>query len=409
MPKITFLKPIDQPLGNQRLLSELSECLNSPQYSQFKLAVGFAKIGPLARLNEHIQKWKSGSNKIEGIFGIDHHGTSIQALQYALLTFNKVYITRATSSRQSTFHPKLYVFHGDEYAVGYYGSHNLTVGGTETNFEGGVKLEFDLGVQADKKSFDELFECWTSLLPENCSATDILTQTVLDNFIRDNLLLDEQIRAPRRIGGQVGTNTTSAFKVKPPSSLPKSIVERKPIVPPVRLSRIKSKTEKAKSFEVLPSTTLVMQIVPHHNGEVFLSKIAVDQNPDFFGFPFTGKTTPKKASNKSYPQRFPDPVVNINVFDADGKILHHLNRQHYSLNMVFYEAKSEIRITVNQELAREIPSHSILLMYKSEDVASDYEMEIYSPGSDQFKNYLDICNITMPSGGAAEPRKMGWL
>lgn len=409
MPNITFLKPIDQPLGHLRLISELANCLNSPQYSQFKFAVGFAKVGPLARLNEHIQKWKNGNNKIEGIFGIDQQGTSIQALQYALLTFNKVYVTRATSSRQSTFHPKLYVFYGEEYAVGYYGSHNLTVGGTETNFEGGVKLEFNLSVQADKKSFDELFECWTSLLPENCSATELLTQTILDAYIYDNLLLDELIRAPRRIGKQVGKTTTSTFKVKPPSSLPKSIIERKPAVPPVQTGQTKSRAAKPKSFEVLPSETLVIQIVPHHNGEIFLSKIAVNQNPDFFEFPFKGQTIPKISSNKSYPQRIPDPIVNINIFDTDGKLIPELNKQYYPLNMVFYEAKSEIRITVNPELAREIPSHSILLMSRSEDVACDYEMDIYSPGSEQFNNYLDICNITMPSGGAIKPRKMGWL
>lgn len=409
MPKITFLKPIDQPLGNLRLLSELANCLNSPQYSQFKFAVGFAKVGPLARLNDHIQKWKIGSNKIEGIFGIDQQGTSIQALQYALLTFNKVYITRATSSRQSTFHPKLYIFYGKEYAVGYYGSHNLTVGGTETNFEGGVKIEFNLSIQDDKKSFDELFECWASLLPTNCSATELLTQTILDTYIRDNLLLDELIRTPRRTGKQIGKATTSTFKVKPPSSLPKGIIEKKPPTLPDQATPSKNRTAKPKSFDVLPSETLVIQIVPHHNGEIFLSKIAVNQNPDFFEFPFKGQTIPKKSSNKSYPQRIPDPIVNINIFDNDGKLIPKLSKQYYPLNMVFYEAKAEIRITVNPELAREISSHSILLMSRSEDDACDYEMDIYRPGSEQFNNYLDVCNITMPSGGADKPRKMGWL
>jgi hypothetical protein len=78
--------------------------------------------------------------------------------------------------------------------------------------------------------------------------------------------------------------------------------------------------------------------------------------------------------------------------------------------MVFYEAKSEIRITVNPELAREIPSHSILVMSKPEEIAdNDYEMDIYYPGSEQFQGYLTVCNQTLPSGGADKPRKMGWL
>jgi hypothetical protein len=77
--------------------------------------------------------------------------------------------------------------------------------------------------------------------------------------------------------------------------------------------------------------------------------------------------------------------------------------------MVYYEAKSEIRITVNPDLAREIPSHSILVMSKPEEPDNyDYDMDIYCPGSEQFDGYVGVCNQTLPSGGADKPRKMGW-
>jgi HKD family nuclease len=416
MSKITFLRPIDQPIGNKRLLQEIKDCLQSTQFSHFKLAVGFAKVGPLARLSVPLQNWREAGKSIEGIFGIDQLGTSQQALKFALERFNRIYVTRAVTSRQSTFHPKLYIFSGEKIAVCFYGSHNLTVGGTETNFEGGVRIDFNREEQSDESSFQEALGCWTSLLPENCAATELLNISIYDEYLRDGLLLDESRASykptvhPSQTLSRISRTATNNFRVKPPSSLPKEILPKPP-----------STTKEAKvpkgavgfptsAAPAIPSKALVIQIVPHHNGEIFLSKIAINQNPTFFDFPFSGETVPKKSSNKSYPQRIPDPVVNITVFNEDGNLAASLTRSLYPLNMVFYETKAEIRITVNPEMAREIPTHSVLVMSKPDEPESyDYNMEIYFPGSEQFNNYLNVCNQTLPSGGAEQPRRMGWL
>jgi HKD family nuclease len=412
MPKITFLKPIDQPTGKQRLLHELEDHLKSPHYTHFKLAVGFVKVGPLARLAVSLREWKKAKKLVEGIFGIDLFGTSMQAIEFALAEFDKTYITRVGSSMNSTFHPKLYIFYGEKLATGFYGSHNLTVGGTETNFEGGVKLEFDRLNLADELTFQELLECWNSLLPDKCAATELLTQSLFDSYVRAGLLLDE--RRPSHPSSALPINsitkpTTPKFKIKPPSSLPKEVLPAK--------NQKSTKTTKDTTISkipmpisAIPSRALVIQIIPHHNGEIFLSKSAINQDPDFFEFPFLGKTVPKKSSNKSYPQRIPDPRVNITVYDQNGSPMPHLSRQYFPLNMVYYEVKSEIRITVNPELSREIPAYSILVMSRPEEQSDyDYVMDIYCTGSDQFKDYLGICNQTLPSGGAEKPRLMGWL
>lgn len=412
MPKITFLKPIDQPTGKQRLLPELENHLRSPQYTDFKLAVGFVKVGPLARLAIPIREWKNAGKTVEGIFGIDLFGTSLQALEFALTEFDKTYITRVGSSMNSTFHPKLYIFYGENLAVGFYGSHNLTVGGTETNFEGGVKLEFDRLDPSDEISFQELLDCWNSLLPDKCEATELLTQSLFDSYVRDGLLLDEKRSSrysPNASKKGIIKLPTTNFKIKPPSSLPREIL------PVAKQKSTKSDQRLLDGKGPLPvaaiiSRALVIQIIPHHNGEIFLSKRAINQDAEFFEFPFSGKTVPKKSSNKSYPQRIPDPIVNITVYDQNGNPMPHLSRLYFPLNMVYYEVKSEIRITVNPELSREIPAYSILVMSRPENQSDyDYDMDIYCPVSDQFKDYLAICNQTLPSGGAEKSRLMGWL
>ena len=153
---------------------------------------------------------------------------------------------------------------------------------------------------------------------------------------------------------------------------------------------------------------LVIQIVPHRNGEVFLSKIAINQNPSFFGYPFTGATTPKKPTNPSYPQREPDPVVNITVFDSLGEALTQLRR--FALNTVYYRTKAEIRITVPPGVVRNTPAYSILVIRQAPDEANhDYDMEIFPPGSSAFEEYLGVCNQSLPSGGKNQARRMGWL
>src|SRR5207248_2343236 len=151
---------------------------------------------------------------------------------------------------------------------------------------------------------------------------------------------------------------------------------------------------------------LVIQITPHHNGEVFLSKTAVNQNPGFFGFPFAGRTVPKKRGNTAYPQRVPDPIVNITIFDGAGARI--VSKAGFNLNTVFYEKKAEIRITFSADLTGAVEQFAIMVMRQGTGI-SDYEIEIYNPGSPFYDQYLAVCNQLLPSGGPRRARRMGWL
>ena len=152
---------------------------------------------------------------------------------------------------------------------------------------------------------------------------------------------------------------------------------------------------------------LLIQVTPHHNGEIFLSKLAVDQNKAFFGWPFTGQTVPKQAGNPAYPQRDPDPVTDWTVYDTTGNTCVVIS--HYGLNTVYYEKKSEIRITVSPQLRDAIPPYSILKMTSVMFTNRDYLCDVFPPGSPQFNEYMPLCNQAMPSGGKAIPRRFGWL
>jgi hypothetical protein len=150
-----------------------------------------------------------------------------------------------------------------------------------------------------------------------------------------------------------------------------------------------------------------MQIAPQRNGEVFLSTTAVRQDPSFFGWPFTGWTKPKKASNAPYPQRTPDPVVCLRVFDATGKIV--VQHDPLNLNTVEYTRNSEIRVTVPPDVVAATPEYSILVMKQATRPGYDYDLDIYTPGSAQYGAYDTACNQVMPSGGRSPARRFGWI
>ena len=166
MPTVSFINPLDQPLGNKRLLEELRQCLNDPNFDTFGLSVAFVKTGPLLRLAPTLDTWKASKKRVLAIMGIDLKGTSVQALEFSLNRFDEIYVTKYSAR---TFHPKIYWFSGPQKGCIFIGSNNLTVGGTETNFECCVRLDYDL--QTEKNSFDQALLAWKSLLPATCPAT----------------------------------------------------------------------------------------------------------------------------------------------------------------------------------------------------------------------------------------------
>jgi hypothetical protein len=79
----------------------------------------------------------------------------------------------------------------------------------------------------------------------------------------------------------------------------------------------------------------------------------------------------------------------------------------YPLNTVYYETKSEIRITASP-LVSSVPDYSVMIMQQSTDPAIDYEITIHRPDSPDYGAWVAACNQFMPSGGKA-PRKFGWF
>jgi PLD-like domain len=156
--------------------------------------VAFAKTGPLARLATEIDRWLDRKKTIEAVFGVDHQGTSKQALEFALKKFTTTWVLHV--GPRATFHPKMYFFTGPRRARLFVGSHNLTVGGTEVNWESGVVIDIDRS--QDEQILNQAIGIWKSLVGSSAK----LDKTNLAAYEAAGLLLDETKQQRRRSRGR---------------------------------------------------------------------------------------------------------------------------------------------------------------------------------------------------------------
>lgn len=414
MPRFRLQRPTDQPTGKDRLLGRLKIALACADFNELYVVVAFARVGPLQRLLAEIMAWRAAGKTIHAVFGIDDGITSIEAIEFGLQHFNELRIAHQPGQFAPTFHPKIYALAGATRALAFIGSNNLTTGGLETNFE--TCIELDMALPSEKGAWDDVKAC----VDDASGAGIVANAGILKQLVDGGAVRSERERDVREgRGGYISSFKSTkpslpafpAINFKPPSAIPGASRSVKPVAPTSPRQRKAAASATTSSGPTsapvsFVAQALVMQISPHKNGEVFLSMLAVNQNPAFIGFPFTGTSAPKKSKNPPYPQRDPDPLVNITVFDAQGVAVASL--QSYALNLVYYEKKKEIRMTVQTGVANQIPDRSILVMRQGGQ-GVDYTMDIYSPGGASYQSYLAVCNQEMPSGGKPNPRKFGWL
>jgi hypothetical protein len=196
-----------------------------------------------------------------------------------------------------TFNPRICFFRGAEVAEAFVGSNNLTVGGTEKNFEAAVRVELD--VVADAAGIAELEAAWEDLLPPRCPATEPLDAAALAELVADGFIAAEADRkwvAGGAADARVGRGTRgrrSGLTVKPESPLPAAARAPRPKAASrgeAKIAEPTALTAATLAPSMYPTSVrgLAIQVRPHDNGEIFLSRRAVDQNPSFFKWPFYG-------------------------------------------------------------------------------------------------------------------------
>jgi HKD family nuclease len=145
-----FSQPHDGTLG-EYLLKHLESATKST--AECLIVSAFAKKAGILRLMPHIGNVTKSGSQLIAVVGIDHKGTSREAIELLHGLTPNLYVFHSTRP-DVTFHPKLYCFHFPKIAFAYVGSCNLTAGGLFTNIETFTQIEYDL--PAETTSFGRL-------------------------------------------------------------------------------------------------------------------------------------------------------------------------------------------------------------------------------------------------------------
>ncbi|MGO9760950.1 MAG: hypothetical protein ACLP1Q_06795 [Solirubrobacteraceae bacterium] len=424
---------VAQPFAKRALGSVLVAELQSGSWIRFRGVFAFLKQSGLRQVAGPIDSFlRRGDTEAVITVGIDHDGTSLEGLEglwrvldgrAKLLVFKE-----GQGGPARTFHPKAFLFEGDDQAFAVIGSGNLTAGGLFLNHELAVSIALDLRDLASARFHRQLlatFDAWqrpgpacrevdASLLNALYDAGDLLSESAIAAAARAARAATRRGAAAQTAGRSsiFGSSGAAVAAPAPPPmpnmAAPAVTLPAPPTGPtPPRIARPAARRTVARAGATVIHKAFLIEVRPQHNGEVFLSKQAVDEDPGFFGFPFTGWTTPHDSKNPPYPMATPDPRVAIVVYDQRGTAIVRLA---HSLNVVFYTLKSEIRITLPPRPLAKIPSFSLLVMTRNPTAAFDYRLEFLPPSnnSSRARRLRAKLTRTLPSGGAKRSRRYGW-
>ena len=188
-------QPLDINNESIQLGEKLVELLKSrqPFYNHVWIVSAFANQRAVNHLLPHLETSISDDGHIQIIIGIDHQGTSLEALQAIQSSVIEAKVVH-NNQPGHTFHPKIYLFEAtDSKAELFVGSNNLTLGGLYTNYEASLHVSFDLPV--DEQEYLDIKQALHRFFEPPDTIAKILTNEVIDNLLaRGEILPELQIR-----------------------------------------------------------------------------------------------------------------------------------------------------------------------------------------------------------------------
>lgn len=411
-----------------RLGERIAGEMLSGRWTDLRAAVAYVKMSGVLQVAAPLHNFVASGGTVRITVGIDQQGTSLEGLQtlWQLVDerIDAVYVLNNPYANPSpTFHPKLWLFSNGSQALLISGSGNLTGGGLFTNYEFGTVIELDLSVPKDLSVFaniNEILDNWSNTdFPE---VVEVTSETLRLMHTSGELPSESAISSAAKLsraaraamaGVKRGANVSSglfigrAVEKLPGASLPALPVPKVKAATTIRLPG--EAYGKGHVSQDVPAIApihdeLIIVVNPRNKTEIFLAKEPLKQDPVFFGWPFLGRTKPKRAKTPQ-PQPDPLPSASVTVYKSDGSVAGHADDP--SLKMWTYSlgssANDDFRITLIGGLHRMVPDGSILVMRRQPPSGFDYDISVYPPGHPEFLGLLAKCTQSLRGG-----RRFGW-
>ncbi|MFN7115933.1 MAG: restriction endonuclease PLD domain-containing protein [Saprospiraceae bacterium] len=217
----------------------LLQFLTQRDYHTFTAISAFAGESGIQGLFNKLEEAKSYFQYINLIIGVDMKGTSKEALEAILrLDINSFVFYNKTAT---IFHPKIYLFEGDEKAEIIIGSSNLTAKGLFQNVEASVLISIIKSDPIDLAFLDSVKAYFAGLFDFSDPNLQRLSNELIEYLVEANIVPLEKERREMQEKTKIVIEGLKDSKIEffPPRQVPK--------IPPAFLASIRrSKKEVAR-------------------------------------------------------------------------------------------------------------------------------------------------------------------
>ena len=177
---ITYLGQGYEPDSVNAVGNRLKSLFGDIRFSKFFCLSAFASKAGVAFLEECVNSSQINKESVYVIVGIDQEGTSKEALVKLNSLGLRSYIFYQKEA--PIFHPKIYLFEGDNNSVLIIGSSNLTAQGLFTNVESSLLVEFKNSEEDGTKLISELINYYSSIFDLTDPNLFLLSESIIEDF-----------------------------------------------------------------------------------------------------------------------------------------------------------------------------------------------------------------------------------
>jgi HKD family nuclease len=204
--------------------SQLIKLFSQKNFHTFTGFSAFTSPSAINGLSGYILNAKKHFKNITIITGVDKKGTSLEALESLRKLKIKTYIFYQKSS--TIFHPKIYLFEGNENTELIIGSSNLTSQGLFTNVETSLLVSINNSLESDKKIIYQLKEYYKGIFDFDDPNLKKITKRLISELVKINIVpLEAERRAAYDKEDKIAKKETEKIIVK---IFPKRAVAKMP-------------------------------------------------------------------------------------------------------------------------------------------------------------------------------------
>jgi HKD family nuclease len=203
---------------------QLMKFLVDTDFHTFIGISAFASQAGINGLGQFIAEAKSHLKRIVVIVGVDQMATSKEALEALLALDIDAFVFYQPS--RTIFHPKIYLFEGNEKAELIIGSSNLTMQGLFSNVETSVLISVDNSLEDDKAIIEQVKSYFGGLFDFSDPNLQRLTQELIDILTEQKVIPTEEQRKELQDKSEKIENTELEYII--PKIFPKRPIAKVP-------------------------------------------------------------------------------------------------------------------------------------------------------------------------------------